>query len=84
MKSVAFLSQSPKISGRVLRNSILKQTEFYLQQLNCFATHFASELIAFPWHADSPVLLFYQGIFCTEPKECILLLVVMPFCLKIN
>lgn len=69
MKSVAFLSQSPKISGRVLRNSILKQTEFYLQQLNCFATHFASELIAFPWHADSPVLLFTRESFAQNLKN---------------
>lgn len=30
--------------------------EFHLWQLNHFATYFAAELIAFPWHADSSVL----------------------------
>lgn len=66
---MAFLLQSQKISGRVLRNCVLKQTEFHLWQLNHFATHFGAELIAFPWHADSSILLFTRKSFAQNIKK---------------
>lgn len=73
---MAFLLQSQKIWGKVLRNFILKQTDFHLWQLNHFTTYFASELIAFAWHADNPVLLFTRKSFAQNLKKvfCYLLL----------
>lgn len=60
----------------MLRNFILKQTDFHLWQLNHFTTDFASELIAFAWHADNPVLLFTRKSFAQNLKKvfCYLLL----------
>lgn len=64
-----------KISGRVLRNYILKQW-----QLNPFWTRFAVELIAFPWHAHSSVLLFAMEYFAQNKNTAFCSLLSMPFC----
>lgn len=64
-----------KISGRVLRHSILKQ-----RQLNPFWTYFAVELIAFPWHGHSCVLLFAMKYFAQNKNTVFCSLLSMSFC----